>query len=347
MERKSRKLTAAQRGKTIIPITETPVSSVAHTRGSGRNRSVASGMDSTGTAGSAPLRSSRRKRTIGDAEAVPETSPHLPLPPSMEDEEFLVLSQKVSRSVVTVASIMSMGGADYTFYSTGFILINEGNYSLIFTCKPPESNEQTEVEKYFIYPEGANANQRTEAYELIADDKFSVLITHTVRESAPVIFSDSPLGSELIFTIGVMAGTKLNANGPIIHELVGAHGTYRGKVLVPSYRSLDLKFQRLTEAEQFFEVTCPVHDEIITLDNVDNDNSARKADSILSAPVFRFDGKVGGLIYKHGNWGDVKCGLLAKGIISRIQKMCMEKNWEEELKKSANEYWAEHIINHP
>lgn len=239
----------------------------------------------------------------------------------MDDgDEFLRLSSTVSCSVVTVAAVTESGSIDY---GTGFIVISEANYSLVLTCFPPRKHD---IVEYFVYFQGGNG--RTKAHILASDayNDFVILIAQTDRKYEHVIFSKDPLGSEFVFAIGATGGVRLNADGPIIDELVGSLLTYRGKVILPDYAASDVRFKPVDKAEMFFGVVCLAHDDIRTLENVDNE--VRTSDTILCAPVFRLDGTVGGIIYSRGHWIDLKTGLHAKGVISLIEGIAKDKNWQ-------------------
>lgn len=111
---------------------------------------------------------------------------------------------------MTVATVRSIGRVKQTEYGTGFILLSEENYSLVFTHFSPEKG----VDEYFIYFTGENG--RNKAHVLCFDEDFVILIIQTAKKYPPVIFSDGPLGCEFIFTIGATGATTYNVGGPLI-----------------------------------------------------------------------------------------------------------------------------------
>lgn len=244
------------------------------------------------------------------------------------EEDFIVreMVSKVAFSIVTVATVTSEDDLEYTNYGTGFVLASEKNYALVFTCLPPEYDRAKE---FLVYFEGNSV--RNKAHLLLWDktgnSSFLILIVQTAKQYAPVIFSENPLDRELVFIIGATGGIKLNATGKIVDETVGTTAAYRGKVTVSTYAATDFKFANVRKSETFFELTCCVHDEIITLSNIDK-KAVRQTNIILCAPVVCFDGKVGGIVFSPGNWGDVKCGMHAKEVISHIQRLCGKKKWQ-------------------
>jgi len=246
-------------------------------------------------------------------------------------------------SVVTVVMERSdLLPGDYTTkYSTGFILISEKSYSMIFSSLPynPSNVKKVTFKYHVIFEEGT---AKFEAREVFYDEdhKFIILIARTNKEYAAVNFRDGLPNRELVFTIGAMAGTKLNSASKTapIKALIGRLGIYKGEVITPICDAVNLKNGKESWSEMYFELSCDVHDRMVTLTNIDGERRRLTSDTVRSAPVFSLSNEFIGLIYSHGMWHDVKVGLHRKSIITLIKKMCGRDNWKDVLKGAAKVY---------
>ncbi|XP_039819502.1 uncharacterized protein LOC120681897 isoform X2 [Panicum virgatum] len=181
-----------------------------------------------------------------------------------------------------------------------------------------------------------------EAREVFYDEdhKFIILIARTNKEYAAVNFRDGLPNRELVFTIGAMAGTKLNSASKTapIKALIGRLGIYKGEVITPICDAVNLKNGKESWSEMYFELSCDVHDRMVTLTNIDGERRRLTSDTVRSAPVFSLSNEFIGLIYSHGMCHDVKVGLHRKSIITLIKKMCGRDNWKDVLKGAAKVY---------
>lgn len=303
----------------------TAAESPAGLRRSERNRTASTGMDARGTPGS-------RKRARDDV-VVPPTAP--PPPPIVDGDDYRGLLSKALSSVVTVASDMSVGSSTATAYRTGLILVDEENYTLVLTIDKHHAHGLDD--KIIVYFGGEK--YQTEAYLLsrIVENDLAILIVQTDKRHEVVKFSCDPLSYEVIFTVCATSGTKLNdkANAPLVKELNGSLGIYKGTVGTPCCDALDACYEHIVGSEKYFQFGLSLHDDIITSKNIDAERHT--AEIAVSAPVFRLNGEAAGLLFSEGGWTDSKIGLLAKSII-----LCMKKifgsEWEENLKDEAEDW---------
>lgn len=158
----------------------------------------------------------------------------------------------------------------------------------------------------------------------------SILIVPADKKHSAIVFDDAPLDYEFVYTVGALAGTRLNAEvtSSVLHELDGVLGIYKGKVTCPTYSAPSHNRKDVLGSKKYFQLTCDVHDDIITLENVDKED--RKANIIVTSPVFRLNGKAVGMIYSSGVYLDIKDGMFAKNIITCIRSLLKikAKLWE-------------------
>uniref|UniRef100_A0ACD5ZY52 Uncharacterized protein n=4 Tax=Avena sativa TaxID=4498 RepID=A0ACD5ZY52_AVESA len=281
-------------------------------------------MTSTDTNPAAPpASSSSAVVVVADPAAPPANDPY--------DEFF----EDFAPCVVTVAYNDDDNKA--TKYGTGFILLSEDNYTVIFASDRRLESRYDNIGKYYIY---FDANVKIEA-EVLECNEFLILLVRDEKERKPVRFCVDPVEHEEVTTIGAMGGIKLHVNTRAIHTLIGVLGSYIGDVTTKSCAARDSNGIALEGTERFFRVECFALNQIVTVRNVDN-KSNQTARRLASAPVFRLTtGEVVGIIYSTSDWCDIKKGLHAKDVISVLLNLFQRTEpditkWEDGLKR-----WAE------
>lgn len=244
----------------------------------------------------------------------------------MDGDDYRELFSKASRSVVTVAFDIFVGQTTVTSYRTGFILIEEENYCLVLTTSKPHADGT--VKKYSVYFRGEKYQTRAYEFKTIDENDLLILIVQTDKRYEAVNLSCDPLGYEVIFTVCATSGIKLNdkANAPLIKELEGSLGIYKGAVGTPCCDALDASYRHIVGSEKYFQFGFCLHDDIINLKNVDDEKHT--AEIAMSAPVFRLNGKIAGMLFSDGGWTDSKIGLLAKSIISCMRTSFGSDEWK-------------------
>uniref|UniRef100_A0A0E0M8N6 Uncharacterized protein n=1 Tax=Oryza punctata TaxID=4537 RepID=A0A0E0M8N6_ORYPU len=258
-----------------------------------------------------------RRTYVSRKTGTPGSVPPLPHPPtSIDDEKKKIL--EASQSAVTIGFVTP----DKTQYESGFIVASDDNYCLVFSLST------FMAEQYIVYLEEKRAKH--DAYALYKTSTHLILIVLTDKKYTPITFDHEQLEHDIVFTVGTMTGTKLHANSRApMRELESVLGFYKGKVTVVSCGASDCANKDVRGTEKYFQLTCDVHDDIITLENVDETDHT--ADIVVSAPIFRSNGKSIGIISSDDVWGDTKIGMHVNSIISLIKakvKMKKEEVWE-------------------
>lgn len=259
------------------------------------------------------------------AAADPAAPPHLP-------DAAVAFYPHPLPSAVTV---LSRQGAN-TFAGSGFILSNNAaDYTVVFCSGKPyrlTTGKQLESTlgqsaKYWVY---FTDNTRKEA-KVLKQNKCSKFLLLIVRESVArtsVTFSNEPLiPREVLRTVGTMAGTRRNPGTPVIDELLHVVGSYRGVVLAPSCASMDVLGNIQPGHENCFIVKCTFQDFFLELQNIDQDRviSVR---TLYSAPVFRKNGDLVGIVLTENNYLDSVVALNVQGLLPMIYQLCNVKSGE-------------------